>query len=160
MTIAEIKDLETRPHHYNKLNYTLSSTSATTPLRVLRDLTSKVPNVWGIFSVISQVASGQDIGDGLTSIINHRLGKYAASLDIKKAYRQIKVSYKDTMLRLSIWFRDPLKREGMVIFRTASCDFRDSQASLALRVAQDKSIASNCQTKLGKLASEDPFADN
>ena len=70
--------------------------------------------------MISQVASGQDISDGLTSIINHRLGKYAASLDIKKAYKQIKVSYKDSMLRLSIWFRDPLKREGMVIFRTAT----------------------------------------
>ena len=103
--------------------------------------------------MISQVASGQDIGDGLTCIINHRMGKYAASLDIKKAYRQIKVSYKDSMLRLSIWYRNPIKREGMVIFG-------DSQASLALMVAQDKFITSNCKTKLGKLASEDPFADN
>ena len=120
LTDSEIKDLETHPHHCNKLNYTLSSTSATTPLRVLRDSTSKVPNSGEIFSVISQVAAGQDIGDGLTSIINHRMGKYAASLDIKKAYWQIKVSYKDSMLRLSIWFRDPLKREGMVIFRTAT----------------------------------------
>jgi len=77
----EIKDLETQPHHFKKLNYTLSSTSASTPLRVLRDSTSKVPNSGGIFSVISQVASGQDIGDGLTCIINHRMGKYAASLD-------------------------------------------------------------------------------
>ena len=110
--------------------------------------------------VISQVASGQDIGYGLTSIINHRMGKYATSLDKKKAYRQIKVSYKDSMLRLSILFRDPLKREGMVIFRTATCNFGDSQPSLALRVAQDKFIASNCKTKLVKLASEDPFADN
>ena len=92
---SEIKDLESQPHHFNKLNYTLSSTSASTPLRVLRDSTSKVPNAGGIFSVISKVASGQDIGDGLTSIINHRLGKYAASLDIKKAYRQLLVSYRD-----------------------------------------------------------------
>ena len=110
--------------------------------------------------MISQVASGQDIGDGLTCIINHRMGKYAASLDIKKAYRQIKVSYKDSMLRLSIWYRNPIKRERMLIFRAATCDFGDSQASLALMVAQDKFITSNCKTKLGKLASEDPFADN
>ena len=48
----------------------------------------------------------------------------------------------------------------MVIFRTATCDFGDSQVNLALRVAQEKYIASNCKTKLGKLASEDPFADN
>ena len=53
LTEAEIKDLETQPHHFNKLNFTLSSTSVTTPLRVLRDLTSKVPNSVGIFSVIS-----------------------------------------------------------------------------------------------------------
>ena len=119
LTDPEIKDLETHPHHCNKLNYTLSSTSATTPLRILRDSTSKVPNSGGIFSVISQVANGQDLGDGLTSIINHRMGRYAASLDIKKAYRQIKVSYKESILRLSIWYRDPLKREGIVIFRTA-----------------------------------------
>ena len=35
-------------------------------------------------------------------IINHRMGRYAASLDIKKAYRQIKVSYKDSMVQGSI----------------------------------------------------------
>ena len=43
----------------------------------------------------------------------------------------------------------------MVIFRTATCDFGDSQASLALRVAQDDYIAANCRTKLGILASQD-----
>ena len=64
------------------------------------------------------------------------------------------------MLRLTIWFRDPIKREGRVVFRTATCDLGDSQASLALRVAHDKYIATNCQTKLAKLVSEDPFADN
>ena len=48
----------------------------------------------------------------------------------------------------------------MVIFRTATCDFGDSQANLALRVAQDKFIAANCRTKLGVLASSQPFADN
>ena len=48
----------------------------------------------------------------------------------------------------------------MVIFRTATCDFGDSQASLALRVAQDKYIAANCHTKLGILANHDPFANN
>jgi len=90
------------------------------------------------------VASGQDIGDGLSCIINHRMGRYAASLDIKKAYRQLLVSYRDSMLRLSIWFRDPKSKQNMVIFRTATCDFGESQASLALRVAQDKFIAANC----------------
>ena len=39
--------------------------------------------------MISQVAGGIDIGDGLTCIINHRIGQYTASLDIRKAYRQI-----------------------------------------------------------------------
>ena len=53
LTDTEIKDLETRPHNFNKLNYTLSSTSATTPVRVLRDSTSKMPNVGGIFSVMA-----------------------------------------------------------------------------------------------------------
>ena len=77
------------------------------------------------------------------------MGKYAACLDIKKAYRQLLVSYRDSMLRLSIWFRDPKSKQNMVIFRTAICDFGDSQASLALRVAQDKFIAANCKTKLG-----------
>ena len=80
------------------------------------------------------------------------MAKYAASLDIKKANRQLLVSYKDSMLRLSIWFRDPQNKKEMVIFRTATCDFGDSQASLALRVAQDKYIAANCHTKLGILA--------
>ena len=88
------------------------------------------------------------------------MGKYAVSLDIKKAYRQLLVSYRDSMLRLLIWFRDPKSKQNMVIFRTATCDFGDSQASLALRVAQDKFIAANCKTKLGVLASSMPFADN
>ena len=57
LTETEVKDLEKQPHHFNRLNFTLSSTFATTPLRVLRDSTSKVPNSGGIFSVISQVAS-------------------------------------------------------------------------------------------------------
>ena len=87
----EVKELENKVHHFNKLNFTMSSTSSSTPLRVLRDSTSKIPNTGGIFSVISQVASGIDIGDGLTSIVNHRIGQYAASLDIRKAYRQIRV---------------------------------------------------------------------
>ena len=48
----------------------------------------------------------------------------------------------------------------MVIFRTATADFGDSQTSLALRVAQDKYIAPNCLTNLGKMEAEDPFAHN
>ena len=52
----EVKELQQKVHHYNKLNFTTSSTSSSTPLRILRDSTSKVPNTGGIFSVISQVA--------------------------------------------------------------------------------------------------------
>ena len=98
----EVKELKHKVHHFNKLNFTTSSTSSSTPLRVLRDSTSKVPNTGEIFFVISQVAGGIDIGDGLTCIINHRIGQYAASLDIRKAYKQIRVSNRDAMLRLSI----------------------------------------------------------
>ena len=58
----EVKELQHKVHHFNKLNFTTSSTSSSTPLRVLRDSTSKVPNTGGIFSVISQVAGGIDIG--------------------------------------------------------------------------------------------------
>ena len=138
----------------------MSSTSSSTPLRVLRDSTSKIPNSGGIFSVISAVASGIDIGDGLTSIINHRLGQYAASLDIKKAYRQLRVSERDAMLRLSLWYDDPKNKKGLVVYKTCTADFGDSQASLALCVAQDKYIASNCKSPLAILASNYPFADN
>ena len=66
----------------------------------------------------------------------------------------------DSTLRLSIWYRDPVNMQAMVIFRTATADFVDGQTSLALRVAQDRYIAANCKTKLGKLAAQDPFADN
>ena len=44
----EVKELQHKVHHYNKLNFTTSSTSSSTPLRVLRDSTSKVPNSGGI----------------------------------------------------------------------------------------------------------------
>ena len=84
------------------------------------------------------MASGIDIGDGLTCIINHRLGQFAASLDIRKAYRQIRVSNRDAMLRLSLWYEDPSKKEGLLVFKTNTADFGDSQASLTLRVAQDR----------------------
>ena len=57
----EVKELNHKVHHFNKLNFTTSSTSSSTPFRVLRDSTSKVPNTGGIFSVISQVAGGIDI---------------------------------------------------------------------------------------------------
>ena len=57
----EVKELKHKVHHFNKLNFTTSSTSSSTPLRVLCDSTSKVPNTGGIFSVISQVAGGIDI---------------------------------------------------------------------------------------------------
>ena len=87
--------------------------------------------------MIPQVAGGIDIGDGLTCIINHRLGHFAASLDIWKAYKQIRVSNKDAMLRLSLWYKNPIKKECLVVFKTNTADFGDSQASLALRVAQD-----------------------
>ena len=63
-------------------------------------------------------------------------------------------------MSLPIWFREPEKKKEMVIFRTSTCNFGDSQVSLVLRVAQDKYIAANCRTKLGILASQDPFADN
>ena len=49
LTESEIKSLKTEPHHFNKLNFTLSPTSASTPLRVLKDSTSRIPNVAGIF---------------------------------------------------------------------------------------------------------------
>ena len=98
-----------------------------------------------------------DISDGLTSIVNHRIGQYAASLDIRKAYRQIRVSERDAMLRLSVWYDD---KQGLVMYKTCTADFGDSQASLALRVAQDKFIASNCKSPLAILASNWPFADN
>ena len=148
----EINDLKNKIHHFNKLNFTMSSTSASTPLRVLRDSTSKVPNSGGIFSVISSVASGIDIGDGSTSIIYHRIGQHAASLDIRKAYRQLRVSERDAMLRLSAWYDEPKTKKGLVIYKTCTA-FGDSQASLALRVAQDKYIASNCRSPLAVLAS-------
>ena len=47
------------------------------------------------------------------------------------------------MLRLSLWYDDPTKKEGLVVFKTNTADFGDSQASHALRVAQDKYIAAN-----------------
>ena len=49
----EVKELQHKVHHFNKLNFTTSSTSSSTPLRVLLDSTSKVPNTGGTFSVIS-----------------------------------------------------------------------------------------------------------
>ena len=99
------------------------------------------------------MAGGIDIGDGLTCIFNHRLGQYAVFLDIHKAYRQIRVSCSDAYLRLSIWYEDPAKKQGLVVFKTNTADFGDSQASLALRVAQDKYIAANCKSPLAVLAS-------
>ena len=62
--------------------------------------------------MISQVAGGIDIGDGLTCIINQRIGQYATFLDIRKAYRQIRVSEKDAMMRLLIWYDDPRKSKA------------------------------------------------
>ena len=38
-----------------------------------------------MFSIIAMSAEWTDIGDGLTSIINYRMFKHAASLDIKMA---------------------------------------------------------------------------
>ena len=35
----EVKELENKVHHFNKLNFTMSSTSSSTPLRVLWDST-------------------------------------------------------------------------------------------------------------------------
>ena len=35
----EVKQLQHKVHHFNKLNFTTSSTSSSTPLRVLRDST-------------------------------------------------------------------------------------------------------------------------
>ena len=64
------------------------------------------------------------------------------------------------MLRLSIWYEDPAKKQGLVVFKTSTADFGDSQASLALRVAQDKYIAANCKSPLAVLASNWAFADN
>ena len=154
LTDSEIEILKLTPHHFNKLGFTQSSTSTTTPLRVLRDSTSKLPIVGGVFSAISQTSSGLDIGDGLTSILNHRLCKYAASLDIRKACRQIKVTYRDSLLRLSIWYKYPVKMEGLIIYRMGTAEFGGAQASMALRVAQEKYITGNCKTKLGKFASE------
>ena len=66
LTEDEAKNLATEPHHYNKLEYTMASTSSSTPLRVLKDSTSRVPRVDGIFSIISQISPGLDIGNGLT----------------------------------------------------------------------------------------------
>ena len=61
--------------------------------------------------------------------------KYAASPDIKKAHRQILVSYEDSILGLSFHLvQGPIKKEGLIIYRTSLCDFGDAQASLALRV--------------------------
>ena len=54
LTEKEIEDLKVTPHHLNKLSYTQSRTSASTPLMVLRDSTSKVPNVGGVYSLIAQ----------------------------------------------------------------------------------------------------------
>ena len=64
------------------------------------------------------------------------------------------------MLRLSLWYEDPTKKEGLVVFKTNTAEFGNSQASLALRVAQDKYIAANCKSPLAVLASNWPFADN
>ena len=53
-----------------------------------------------------------------------------------------------------------MKKQGLVVFKTNTADFGDLQASLALRVAQDKYIAAHCKTPLAILASNWPFADN
>jgi len=114
----EIENLKIKPLYYNKLSFIQSANSGSTSLRVLRDSTSKVANVGGMISVIAQIQQGVDIGDGLTSVIQHGLNTYAASLDISKAYHQIKISYRDSLLWLSIWYKNPEMMKDLIIFRT------------------------------------------
>ena len=50
---------------------------------------------------------------------------------VKKAYCQILGSYKDSLLCLSVWYKDPEKLEGLIIFQTRSAYFGDPQAIIS-----------------------------
>ena len=71
------------------------------------------------------------------------------------------IDEKTADLRLLLWFEDPEKGEGPIIFRRNRCDFGDKSAATALELCHSNHIVKECKMDLAKyLLSEIRYSDN
>ncbi|OXA47089.1 LINE-1 retrotransposable element ORF2 protein [Folsomia candida] len=141
------------PHHF-----ILKESSSTTKFRVVFDASAKTSS--GV-SLNDGLMVGPNIQDSLVDILSRfRLHKIAFTADIKKMYRQIRVTPEDSNLQRILWRDDPPKpvkhyNLQTVTYGTASAPY------LATRVLEETAVVSQQQLpRAAEVAGRDFYVDD
>ena len=73
-----------------------------------------------------------DIGDSFACLLDFYLYEHGFSSDISKCYLRIFVDKLTSMLRLMIWYEDPIIMTGMIIYSPDTMDFGDVISSIVV----------------------------
>ena len=135
LTPDEERNLTNTPHHFLPHNFVENIHSATSPLRRICD-TSRV--IKGKFTTHSSVISSpQGSLNSLVSCqLNYSFHECHFGLDIKKAYKKLRLTEESKMLCLSVWFADPFKPNPThTLYKDNVVGFGIGQASSQLELA-------------------------
>ena len=122
-------------HHFCYLNFVFSENSTSTDNRMINNTLTSVPNEGKSYSQENHSPLA-DIGDSFVYLFDSYLYEHCFSSDISKCYLRILVDKLTSMLRLMIWYEDPINVTGMIIYSCYTMDFGDGISSIVVKITQ------------------------
>ena len=94
-------------------------------------------------------------------MLDFYLYEHGFSSDISKCYLRILVDMLTSMLRLMVWYEDPINTTGMIIYRRATMDFGDGISSIVVKITQEKFLGTVCAlAETRRIVTFSSYADN
>ena len=160
LTDKQIEELKLKPHFYTQHGAVRNEVSQSTNFRMITNTSTAIKNHCTTLSILNYCPK-KLLNEQSTVLVNFMLYPSKYCSDVGKAYRCIGVDQLTAHLRLSIWFQNPEKQEGVIIYRRDTSDFGDSQASAALEIGCRKFVASACKLEESRRIVQDlRYADN
>ena len=89
------------------------------------------------------------------------LYEHGFSLDISKCYLRILVDKLTSILRLMIWYEDPINMTGMIIYSRDRMDFGDGISSIVVKITQEKFLVTmGALSETKRIVTYSAYADN
>ena len=161
LTEDEIRNLEHQPHYFTMGNMVYNENSASTSVRFINDTSRPIKGQMASVST-SNYCPRKVLNDMYKTITRFLLYEVGYSSDVQGAYRGVKCTYEDSLLRLYVWFEDLDNPDAsVVIYRRKSIDFGDGGASASLEIGCNKFVAEEARLEISKTIIRDfRYADN
>ena len=161
LTDDEIKGLEHHPHYFTMGNMVYNENSSSTSVRFINDTSRPIRGQMASVST-SNYCPRKVLNDMYKTLTRFLLYEVGYSSDVQGAYRGLKCTYEDSLLRLYVWFEDLSDPDSsVVIYRRKSIDFGDGGASASLEIGCNKFVAEEAKLEISKTIIRNfRYADN